>query len=291
MNKLTFYIGLPGSSVHKKAEDYAGEHNLPLVYLLDGESIDTIKMILEKGDSVVVVGKLYSLSSRVNFLNRWKDYNCVKECVLVADTYGTCLKNLYYKKELDHAYAEFFLPWTYEGWNSVKVIKSEEEIYSNNYMLFNDDYSLVHSKIIIRDGEQEAEVNTADLSMTYYQVSIQQKLNYLISKSLLFNYIGYVNKRRYELEQINSAYDSLFCSQIDEMMVQELRIIDDEDVEKDLYIALLIQNQSLFNTYCDRDELHSIKQVFGDRMCRDLYERQQLLNLVHDHVIKEVQEA
>ena len=66
---------------------------------------------------------------------------------------------------------------------------------------------------------------------------------------------------------------------------------DDEDVEKDLYIALLIQNQSLFNAYCDRDELHSIKQVFGDRMCRDLYERQQLLNLVHDHVIKEVQEA
>ena len=298
MNKpnLSVFIGLPGSSVVEKAIDYSEKEQCGIVNLTV-DSLDKIKALLESGSSVVVItNNLYQLVSRCRFLSLFTKIDCYKECHFVLETYDECLKHTSSIDTLDFAYAEFVLPWYYEGWDKINVIKIQSDIDSINHLLYNKRDSLVNKTLKVTNSDKlETTINAADLSLMCYQEAKIRGLNSRILKSLLLMYAGdYIkdfddsidNKYGY-VGILKNPYESLFYSQIREHSDGLLRIVNDSDVLDDLYVAILIQWGDIFTRYLeDSDEFIRVHNMFGKDLCQDLLDRKEVIDCVIDAICK-----
>lgn len=289
--KLSVFIGLPGSSVTEQAMNYAAKEQCA-VCSMTKESIDQMIELLKKGESVVVVAKLYKLVSRSRFLSIFTEIECEKECHLVVETYNKCLENST-QEELSLVYNYFVLPWYYEGWDAIHVIKTEEEVSSINNLLYNEKTGLVCNDITVKGSNgKEIQTDMANFSLRCYNAAKVRGLNHRILKSLLLMYasgtnnIESTNTENYYVGILRNPYESLFYSQIDEVSDELLRIINDGDVLDDLYIAILIQWGEIFSEFVETEDVfRRIHNLFGKSLCQDLLDRQEVIQYVTDIIV------
>ena len=302
MNKptLSVFIGLPGSSVVEKAVEYSEKEQIGIINLTV-DSLDVIKTALESGMSVAVIANnLYQLVSRCRFLSLFTKIECYKECHFVLETYDECLKHATSVDELDFAYSEFVLPWYYEGWDKINVIKIQSDIDSINHLLYNDKDGLVNKILQVMSPcciNLKATINAADLSLMCYQEAKSVRLNSRILKSLLLMYAGdYIkdfddsidNKYGY-VGILKNPYESLFYNQINEHSDELLRIVNNNHVLDDLYVAILIQWGDIFTRYLeDSEQFVRIHNMFGKDLCQDLLDRKEVIDrVIHAICVRE----
>ena len=298
MNKptLSVFIGLPGSCVVEKATEYSEKEQCGMINL-SVDSLDLVKRVLEEGMSVVVVtNNLYELVSRCRFLSLFTKIDCTKECHFVLETYDKCLEYTSSKEELDYACSDFVLPWYYEGWDKIHVIKTQSNLDSINHLLYNNENELVKKTLVLTNScGQSATINAADLSLMCYKEAKNRGKNRRILKSLLLMYAGqYIKEFDESLGDKNgyvgilkNPYESMFYSQINESSDQLLRIVDDNEVLDNLYTAILIQWGDIFDIYLDTsNEFKRIHNLFGKDLCQDLLDRKEVIDCVIDAICK-----
>lgn len=156
-NKFIMLVGLPGSGKSYEAErlnklyenavilssdkireevlgDINDQSNNKLVFkLMEQYTV----LNLSKGKTVIYDSTNISRKRRMEFLDKIKDIDCMKECYLVLTDYHVCLENNSKRDRqvptgvIDRMYMQFEIPQKREGWDNIDITWNWK--YNKNY--------------------------------------------------------------------------------------------------------------------------------------------------------------
>lgn len=207
MSSFVMMVGLPGSgkdhfienmlseyvvcSSDKIREEWYGDENIQG----DNEKIfeELHKRIinnLKNGRDVVYNATNINYKKRVAFLNKIKDIDCEKECVIVATPYIQCLcQNAQRKRHvptdvIKRMYENWNIPSYFEGWDRITIHYNIDTVY------FSDYYSLLAEMDGFDQQNPHHELDLLSHCRKCKEYLVGKKAKYLVCEAGLLHDVG-----------------------------------------------------------------------------------------------------
>lgn len=287
MNKMpefTMMIGLPCSGKSTEAQLLAKEQDA-IVFSSDElrcemfgdvnhqddnselfeELHKRIKECLKSGKSAIMDATNISYKRRMAFLRELQNISCIKTCVLMATPYEECIRRNQNRERkvpeevIKRMYMNFTIPYTYEGWNVIRLEYGDFIDQLKNPVEFYNKY---------KDYDQHNSHHSLTLGEHCRKVAFAAGLNMPLIYAGMLHDCGkpfcatYKNKKgelteecHYYNHQNTGAYDSLFY---------------DYNGIHPLSVAILIQwhMQPYFNQ--EEKTRNKYRKFWGEQLFQDL---------------------
>lgn len=247
-----------------------------------GEEIITeVNQLIQDGKSILYNNYNLKLTTRDAILKLFKDINLPKICCFLIKPFEQCLESVIHdnitpsdKTAMYKMYFTMRIPWLYEGWDEIKLIRLGSYGNSVRDLFRNKKTGLNQHKLIWKTMKS----NLGHKLFQAHKYAIDNDYPEIVQKAALFYQIGLPFVLHYYEESSDSdifdhvniqiccvsAYMSLFYSDYihDGLLLRFKNITNDID---QLATAVLINWSAEFDDFSNEDTRHYYVEYFYDR--------------------------
>lgn len=267
------------------------------------ESLDEINKLIQDGKSILYNNYNLKLTTRDAIIKLFKDINLPKICCFLIKPFEQCLESVIHdtvspfdKTAMYKMYFTMRIPWLYEGWDEIKLIRLGSYNNSVRDLFKNKSYGLINHKIVWKTKK----TNLCNKLFQAHKYAISKDYPEIVQKAALFYQIGLPFASNYYWETSDSdifdhvniqiccvsAYMSLFYSDYihDGLLLRFKNSTNDID---QLATAVLINWSAEFNDFSNEDTRYYYVDYFYDKKSdyyKPLYKNMLQLQDVINHV-------
>ena len=265
-------------------ETYPEDDFVEITSILDSSVEDSLKQInelVQQGKSLLYNNYNLKLTTRDAILKLFKDINIQKICCFIIRPFEQCLENVLHdntspfdKTAMYKMYFTMRIPWFYEGWDDIKLIRLGSYDNSVRDLFRNKKTGLNQHKIIWKTMK----TNLGHKLFRAHQYAIDKEYSEIVQKASLFYQVGlpFTSKYYYEtsdsdiFDHVNiqvccvSAYMSLFYTDYvhDGVLLRYKNANNDID---QLATAVLINWAGEFDDLSNEDTRYYYVDYFYDK--------------------------
>lgn len=264
-------------------ENYPEDDFVEITSILDSpveESLKQINDLVQQGKSLLYNNYNLKLTTRDAILKFFKDINIQKICCFIIRPFEQCLENVIHddtatfdKSTMYKMYFTMRIPWLYEGWDEIKLIRLGSYDNSVRDLFRNKKTGLDQHKIIWKSKKS----NLGNKLFQAHKYAVNKEYPEIVQKASLFYQIGLPFASNYYRETSDSdifdhvniqiccvsAYMSLFYSDYvhDGVLLRYKNANSDID---QLATAVLINWAAEFSDFSNEDTRYLYVNYFYD---------------------------
>lgn len=245
------------------------------------DSLIEINKLIQEGKSILYNNYNLKLTTRDAILKLIKDINIPKICCFLIKPFEQCLESVIHddvtpfdKTIMYKMYFTMRIPWLYEGWDEIKLIRLGSYDNSVRDLFRNKKTGLDHHKIIWKSKKS----NLGHKLFQAHKYAVDKEYPEIVQKAALFYQVGLPFASKYYQETMDSdifdhvniqiscvsAYMSLFYSDYihDGLLLRYKNATNDID---QLATAVLINWVAEFNDFSNEDTRYYYVEYFYDK--------------------------